>query len=63
MYEHDLTPEARGRLWQCYSMLLKLAEEADEDTSKKTEPGEVYESARTTNVNNLTQLKNDSANE
>ena len=32
MSELDLSPEARRRLWQCYSLLLRLAEEADEDT-------------------------------
>ena len=27
---HDLSPDARRRLLQCYELLLRLAEEADE---------------------------------
>lgn len=33
MSELKLSPEARNRLWQCYALLLRLAEEAEKKST------------------------------
>lgn len=35
MNDSTFSSDARRRLWQCYALLLQLADEADPDTSKK----------------------------
>ena len=61
MNKRDLSPEARRCLCRCYSILLKLEEEGEEDTLKESELCEVYETARTKKTSKLTQLNNDSS--
>ncbi|MBN1220803.1 MAG: hypothetical protein JXM69_17915 [Anaerolineae bacterium] len=34
MSQNNLSPDVRHRLWQCYSLLLSLAEEAEEQTTE-----------------------------
>jgi hypothetical protein len=56
MSEYVLLPEARRRLWLGYSILLKLAEEFDEDTLEETELREINEAALVTEEEKLTRL-------
>jgi phytoene/squalene synthetase len=57
----ELSPEARRCLWRGYSLLLRLAEEADENTLEETELDEANETVRTMKACRLTQPNNDSS--
>ena len=61
MGELELSPEARRRLWQCYSLLLQLADEAEESITTDSELIEDNEPATETGVNELIQPDNDTA--
>ena len=36
MNQTNLSPDVRHRLWQCYSLLLSLAEEVEEQTTENS---------------------------
>jgi len=59
MSEFNLSADARRRLWQCYSLLLELPEEAEQNTAADSELCERQESATATETNELTRLDND----
>ena len=59
MSEFNLSSDARRRLWQCYSLLLKLAEEDEKNAATDSELCERHESATATEANELTRLDND----
>lgn len=61
MSEHTLSPEAHRRLWQCYSLLLQLADEAEESITADTDLIEDNEPATETEVKELIQPDNDTA--
>ena len=57
--DHDnLSPDVRHRLWQCYSLLLSLAEEAEQNTGN-SELCEDQELAPGDKVNEMTQSMDD----
>lgn len=56
MEKNELSPEARHCLWRCYSLLLELAEETDDDMFEETNLGEEDDSVGTTETDKLTQL-------
>ena len=59
MTEINLSSDARRRLWQCYALLLELADEAEQNTTAESELCEDLESATPTEPNELTQSEND----
>ena len=60
MSELDLSSsEARRCLWQCYSVLLRLAEEDEKNTAADSEVCEGHESATATEASELTRQDND----
>jgi hypothetical protein len=61
MKELDLTVDAQRRLWQCYSLLLRLAEEAEQNTAADSELCERQESATATEANESTRHDNDTS--
>lgn len=58
MSSFELSPDARQRLWRCYSLLLSLADEVDKKTDTNSELCESQEST-TTKANELAKLGND----
>ncbi len=61
MNELNLSPDARHRLWQCYALLLRLADQAEKDAiGSKIDEGQ--ESAPPT-VNALSRPLDDDSQE
>ena len=61
MNEPNLSTEARRRLWQCYSLLLRLADKAEKNTAADSGLDKGHESAAATRANELTRLPNDTS--
>jgi hypothetical protein len=59
MSELNLSNDARRCLWRCYSLLLRLAEEAERDTAADPELVKGHESAAATEANELTRPDHD----
>jgi hypothetical protein len=57
--ELNLSADAKHRLWRCYSLLLRLASEAEKNTATDSELCDGHESATVTEANELTRLDND----
>ncbi len=51
MNELNLSADAKRRLWQCYSLLLRLADKAEKNTPADPKLREGHESATTTEAN------------
>ena len=61
MSELNLSADARRRLWKCYSLLLRLAEEAEKNAATDSELCEGHESAAAAETNDLIRLDNDTS--
>ena len=59
MSELNLSADARRRLWRCYSLLLRLADEAEKNSAADPELCTGHESAAATEANELTRLDHD----
>jgi hypothetical protein len=55
MGELKLSPEARRRFWQCISLFLTLADEAEKNIAADTESDETSELATKAEQNKLTR--------
>lgn len=61
MNELNLSADARRRLWQCYSLLLRLADQVEKNTAADSPALQSTESAAATKANELTQPGNDTS--
>ena len=59
MSELNLSADARRRLWQCYALLLRLADEAEKNSAADSELWTGQEPAAATEANELTRLDYD----
>lgn len=59
MSSFELSPDARQRLWRCYSLLLSLADEVEEDTDTDAELCIDQGVAMATEVEELTEQRSD----
>jgi hypothetical protein len=59
MKKLNLSPEERRRLWQCYSLLLRLADEAEENNVTDSELCEGHELLAVIEVDEATRLDDD----
>lgn len=55
----ELSPIARRRLWQCYLLLLELAEEAEEDAVLDSELDENHDEETIGQTDEVTQLSSE----
>ena len=59
MSELNLSADARRRLWQCYSLLLRLADEAEKNSAADSELWTGHKSAAATGANKLARRDHD----
>jgi hypothetical protein len=62
MSELELSTDARRCLWRCYSLLLKLAEEAEKKTGTDSNTCRDQESVEAKDAAELTRLAQSSGN-
>ena len=60
MNSNELSPEARRRLWQCYLLLLELADQAEEEAGLDPELDENQELKQVRKPDEITQPEDDS---
>jgi len=58
MNTNELSPEARRRLWQCYLLLLELADQAEEEAGLDPELDENQDLETISQTDELSQQSN-----